>query len=355
MNTNVTTTNQNRTPVASLRGLLDSDAYKGRFQALLGERAPQFISTLIQLSQGWGLRDCDPNSIIASAMTAAALDLPIDKNLGFAHIVPYGNVAQFQLGYKGFVQLGLRSGQYLRLNTTEVYDGELISFDRVRGDFVLDPTKKTKPAKVVGYVAYMRLVNGYEQFDYWTVEEVEDHAMQYSKAYAKGKETPWKTNFDAMALKTVIKSLLSHWGILSVQMQKALVADQGVQVSVDSEIQYPDNDPTAIAGAEPAKLVYGKTEDVKQTPKETEAPKAKVEEVIPPGIDYTTMAREDRDKLAYDWMQRDGVTEAQVLAWAKASKMCGPKIEEIPQLREEAVNTLLKDWSKNLDTIKAGK
>lgn len=208
---------------------------------MLGDRAPQFVTSLIQISQTWQLAKCEPNSIIAAGMTAAALDLPINPNLGFAYIVPYGDRATFQIGYKGFVQLAVRSGQYKRLNVVEVYDGELLKYDRVKGDVVIDETKRVKDAQVIGYVAYFELTNGAEHAEYWSKDTVEKHANRFSQAYkAKKLDSPWFTNFDAMGKKTVLKSLLSHWGPLSVQMQQAVIEDHGFRDNPDAQIAYPD-------------------------------------------------------------------------------------------------------------------
>jgi recombination protein RecT len=214
-----------------------------RFRQLLNDRAPQFVASLVQLiSSKTKLAKCDPNTVFAAAITAAALDLPIDPNLGFAHIVPYGDQAQFQLGYKGFIQLAIRTGQYKFLNCCIVHEGELEGLNELTGEVVFNLKSRTSD-NVIGYAAYFKLMNGYEHAEYWSCAEVEAHAKRYSQAYQKGYETPWKTDFDAMALKTVIKSLLSHWGIMSVEMQRALTSDQAVRKSVDAEeVIYPDNE-----------------------------------------------------------------------------------------------------------------
>ncbi len=225
----------------TFRGLIESPAYQTRLQAILKEKAPQFTVSLTGIvNSSPALQKCDPSSIFASAMIAAALDLPIEKNLGFAHIVPYGGQAQFQIGYKGLIQLAVRSGQYRFLNACEVREGELVKHSRLTGEIEIDPDKRTSET-VVGYAAYFRLVNGYEHAEYWPRADVEAHAKRYSQAYAKGYDTPWKSNFDAMALKTVIKDLISHWGIMSVQLQRAVMEDQGAKDDLDGATTYPDN------------------------------------------------------------------------------------------------------------------
>lgn len=235
----------------SVKSLLSAPAYQKRFQELLRDNSPQFCSSLVQISQSWNLSKCDPHSVIAAAMTAAALDLPINPGLGFAWIIPYADKASFQLGYKGLVQLANRSGQYHRINVTEVYEGELVSHNRLTSDLVLDPDKK-KSDKVVGYAAYFRLSNGHEHAEYWSEETVKSHAKRFSQAYkAQRKDSPWFTDFPAMAKKTVLKSLLSHWGPLSVAMQKATLEDNSVRNMPEGEIEFPDR-PQVSEGETPA-------------------------------------------------------------------------------------------------------
>ncbi len=214
--------------------LLGKDTIKARFAEILGAKAPGFISSIINVPNGnRALKECDPQTIVAAAAVAASLDLPIDPNLGFAYIVPYRNhgraEAQFQTGYKGFVQLALRSGQYRTINVGPVYEGELEPLtpeQRLRGELRFAQTASTT-GKTVGYASFFRLLNGAEMWGYITVEQAHEHARKYSKSYARD-DSPWKTQFDAMACKTVLKRLLSHYGVLSVQMQTAVLADQSI-------------------------------------------------------------------------------------------------------------------------------
>jgi len=209
----------------TLSALLSSQSIKERFNDILKDKAPAFISSILSVvNSNAALRDCDPKSIIGAAAIAASLDLPINSSLGFAHLVPYSGVAQFQLGAKGFVQLALRSGQYKSINYAEIYDGEFISWDRLRGEIVLD-FKAKKSDVIVGYVANFTLLNGFEKTFYMSKEEITAHAKKYSKSFSNPK-AQWQSNFNAMALKTVLKLLLSKWGILSTQMQTAVEHDQ---------------------------------------------------------------------------------------------------------------------------------
>ena len=239
-----------------LKGMLGAESVKKRFQEILGKKAPGFISSVLSCVNGNNmLQTADPQSVLNSAVIAATLDLPINPNLGFAAIVPYkdrvrGNIAQFQLMYKGLIELCLRSGQFSALIDEVVYEGQLVSKNKFTGEYVFDEDKKTSD-KPIGYMAYFRLVNGFEKTFYMTVEEVESHAKKYSQSYKKGYGV-WKDDFDIMARKTVLKLLLAKYAPKSIEMQQAILFDQAAVkndlVSSDvneAEIEYVDNNPTA--------------------------------------------------------------------------------------------------------------
>jgi recombination protein RecT len=205
----------------TIKGLLDSPAVKKRFEEVLNRKAPQYMSSIVNLVNGdTDLKKCDQMSVIASCMVAATLDLPIDKNLGYAWVVPYGNRAQFQLGYKGYVQLALRTGQYKAINVIEVHEGELIEWNPLTEELKIDFSQKKSDA-VIGYAGYFELINGFKKSTYWTREQIEKHRQKFSKS-----DFGWKKDFDAMAKKTVLRNMLSKWGILSIEMQTAYTADQ---------------------------------------------------------------------------------------------------------------------------------
>ncbi|MDK0734776.1 recombinase RecT [Clostridium perfringens] len=217
-------TNKSMAVGNSVKGLLDSSAMKKRFEEVLDRRAPQFMSSIVNLvNSDNGLQKCEPMSVIASAMVAATLDLPVDKNLGYAWVVPYGGKAQFQMGYKGYIQLALRTGQYKGINVIPVHEGELVSFNPLTEELEIDFSKKESDV-VIGYAGYFKLINGFEKTVYWTKEKMITHASTYSKTFNNPKST-WKSDFDAMALKTVLRNMLSKWGILSIDMQNAYTAD----------------------------------------------------------------------------------------------------------------------------------
>lgn len=211
----------------TVESLLAKDGFKKRFEEILGKKAPGFISSVISAVKGnANLALCEPGTVLSSAAVAASLDLPINPNLGFAYIVPYSNQAQFQMGWRGFVQLAMRTGQYQTINVSAVCEGEIKRHDKFTGEMEFDSTGK-KSDNVVGYVAYFRLLNSFEKWFYMTLEEVQAHGKKYSKSFGNASGR-WKLDFDAMAKKTVLKLLLSKFGILSIEMQTAIQADQGV-------------------------------------------------------------------------------------------------------------------------------
>ena len=230
----------------TLKALLQSTDVRGRFEDMLGKKAAGFISSILSaVSLNKALATADPKTVLSAAAIAASLDLPINGNLGFAYIVPYKGQAQFQAGWKGFVQLAMRTGLYKTMNVAIVHEGELKESDPFRGTMEFDHAGK-KSDVVIGYVAYFRLLNGFEKWFYMTKAQAEAHGKRYSQSY-NSDMGQWKKNFDAMALKTVIKQLLSKWGILSIEMQRALTYDQAV---VDEQEK-----PTYIdAKAAPAEL-----------------------------------------------------------------------------------------------------
>ena len=230
-------------PIGTLRDLLKKDHIKSAFTDMLGDKAPAFMSSILSLvGAKKELAKCAPNSIVSACAISATLDLPINPNLGFAGIIPYGGVAQFQIQYKGLIQLAIRTGQYRRMNSFLIHEGELVTYNRITGETVIDEEKRTSD-NVVGYGFYFCLTSGFEHTFVMTKEQVEAHAKKYSKAFQyRKKDSPWFTNFDAMALKTVTKLALSKYGILSVQMQKAITYDQGVVKGLeDPDVVYPDN------------------------------------------------------------------------------------------------------------------
>lgn len=213
----------------TLKGMLESPAYKKKFEEMLGKKAAGFMSSIIAVTNNNNhLMKADPATVIGAAAQAAMLDLPINQSLGFAYIVPYKGAAQFQLGYKGYIQLAQRSGQYVDIGAKTVYEGELEYENRLLDKFKFG---NRTGDKVIGYLAYFRLTNGFEKMLFMTLDEMQAHAKKYSQNY-KGDTDKWGlADFNVMAEKTVLKRLLSKFGPLSiesVQMSQALSNDGGV-------------------------------------------------------------------------------------------------------------------------------
>lgn len=232
-----------------IKSLLSRDSVKKKFEELLGKKAQGFITSVLQcVASNDLLTKADPASIYHAASVAATLDLPLNNNLGFAYIVPYNQkqkdgtykqVAQFQLGYKGFVQLAQRSGQFKTISASPVYEGQIIESNPLTG-YKFDFSKKDSD-KIIGYAGYFKLLNGFEKIVYSTIEELKAHGLKYSQSYKKGYGL-WNDNFDSMATKTVIKLLLSKFAPLSIEMQKAVVTDQGIINDEEAiDVTYADN------------------------------------------------------------------------------------------------------------------
>lgn len=229
----------------AIKSYFQNHDIRKKFEEVLGKKAQGFITSVVQISSSnYQLQKCEPQSIMNAAMMAAVLDLPIQESLGYAYIVPYKDKAQFQVGWKGFVQLAQRSGQYLRINVVEVFANQFKGYnnltEELTADFGVDGS-----GEIVGYCAYFRLMNGFEKTVYWSREKVQKHALKYSQAYKSEKGiTPWKDKdqFHEMAKKTVLKNTLTKWGPMSIEMQKAVKVDQGIIEDIEGQdVTYMDN------------------------------------------------------------------------------------------------------------------
>lgn len=242
---------------------ITSDVVQKRIKDVIGANAGDFTASLVSAVQtNSTLAECEQSSLVNSAFVAASLNLPINQSLGFAYLVPFKNnkkgvkEAQFQIGYKGFIQLALRTEQYKIINTVEVKEGEYTKGNRnrltgvIHFDWIDDDLKREK-LKTIGYVAYLELHNGFEKTVYWSKEKMVAHALEFSQAYKydiKEKKKPtdwnagyWLKDFDAMALKTIIKRLITKWGIMTTELTKAVTMDQSI-VDEEGNPVYPDND-----------------------------------------------------------------------------------------------------------------
>ena len=232
----------------TLRELFNNPIIKTKIEQLVGKNSATFATSVMQIANSnTMLKTADPTSIFNAACMAATLNLPLQNGLGFAYIVPFKNnkerkvEAQFQIGYKGFIQLAQRSGQFKRLVALPVYKKQLIKKDFINGfefDWEQEPEKDENP---IGYYAYFKLVNDFSAELYMSHDDIVKHAQRYSQTFKKGFGV-WHDNFEAMALKTVIKLLLSKQAPLSVEMQQAVLADQSVVKDVENqEFNYTDN------------------------------------------------------------------------------------------------------------------
>lgn len=245
---------------------VNNDVMKKAIEEKLGKNAAQFTAALVNVyNNNKLLQNCDSRSIVGAAMLAATMGLSITPSLGQAYVVPFQGRATFQIGTKGLIQLAHRTGKYVALHAGKVYDGELRGFNPLTGE----PERGDKLSdEVVGYVAYMRLINGFEKTLYMTVAELEEHALKYSQSYAydkrsNKKSSPWSTHFDAMARKTVLKRLLNNWGVLSSELADVIQADQSVvdkntfeyvdnggDVQNREEVYVPEEEPIALTQEE---------------------------------------------------------------------------------------------------------
>lgn len=246
--------------IKSLQLYVRSSSVQESIEQTLKDRSNDFTTSLLTVINGNPmLQMCDAQEVVRTALKAASMRLPIDPALGLAYIIPYNNSVketkdgkvqwvkkyepQLQIGYKGFIELALRSQQYLRINVTDVREGEYLGIDRMTGDMTFDwiqDDDKRDKLEVTGYLGFFRLTNGFEKQHYMTIDKLEYHAKKYSKTYAKGYGK-WADDFNAMSLKTVIKLLISKWGPKSTEIQKALRADQAAMAD-DDTYNYVDND-----------------------------------------------------------------------------------------------------------------
>ena len=252
-------------------------------------RRSQFVSNLMSaISNNPTLQECDQLSVVSAALQAEALKFPINQSLGYVYLVPFNDKkanlkkAQFQIGYKGYIQLAIRSGQYRDINVVEVKEGELGEFDPLNGqkfNWITDYNERLK-AKTIGYVGQLELMNGFKKQLYIPYEQMLDHADTYSQAFSaetykqlmngtyRGDawklSSFWYKNFDEMAKKTVLRQLLSKWGIMSVEMQDAYIKDQA-EMKADGSYDYIDNPTNKEFAQQTTSAVHTQQEQVMAT------------------------------------------------------------------------------------------
>ena len=292
---------EQRKPVDVLKSIMNAESVQQQFKNALGKNAGTFVASVIDLYNGdTGLQQCQPKQVVMEALKAAVLHLPINKALGYAYVIPFKNTKNvngqwvkvyepvFQMGYKGYIQLAMRTGQYRTINADAVYEGELRKVNKLTGEIAFDGERTSD--KVVGYFCYFELLNGFSKTLYMTVEQMANHAKRYSKGLVKyddgnkvdvtvdslvaladlpmapdSKTVGWLGNFHGMAIKTVIRNLLSKYGYLSVEMQNAISNDYESDDVTDGRDALIQNNAKAQT-VDMADVDYQEVEDAKQLP-----------------------------------------------------------------------------------------
>lgn len=293
---------EQRKPVDLLKSIMNTESVQQQFKNALGKNAGTFVASVIDLYDGdTGLQQCQPKQVVMEALKAAVLHLPINKALGYAYVIPFKNTKKvngqwvkvyepvFQMGYKGYIQLAMRTGQYRTINADAVYEGELRKVNKLTGEIAFDGERTSD--KVVGYFCYFELLNGFSKTLYMTVEQMASHAKRYSKGLVKyddagnkvdvtvdslvaladlpmapdSKTVGWLGNFHGMAIKTVIRNLLSKYGYLSVEMQNAISNDYEGDDVTDGRDALIQNNANAQT-VDMADVDYHEVEDAKQLP-----------------------------------------------------------------------------------------
>lgn len=261
------------TGLVALKNALSTDSVKQRFEEMLGKKAPGFITSITNVvSNNALLQKANRNSIILAAATAAALDLPINPNLGYAALIPYQDKkagtcsCQMQVMRNGWVELAQRSGQVIKITNEIVYEGELVKFNRFKDEYEFDETQR-KSDKIVGYMAYVKLANGFEKTVFWTMEKCKEHGLHYSQTFKKGYGN-WKDDFNGMALKSVLKHLIVKYVPKSLEMQMAVERDQAsLMGDIDNpQVVYVDNPNNQASNEEPQD--FQEAEIVEEKPQE---------------------------------------------------------------------------------------
>lgn len=218
---------------------LTNDAVKDQINKIVGGKdGSKFITAIVSaVNTNPALQECTNQSILSAALLGQSLNLSPSPQMGFYYMVPYndkerGKVAQFQLGYKGYIQLAIRSGQYKSLNVLPIKKGELVKYDALNEEIevnLIEDEEEREKAETVGYYATFTYLNGFKKSLYWSKKKMESHAIRFSKGYAAKKGyTFWEKDFDSMACKTMLRQLISKWGLMSTDLEKAYESDMAV-------------------------------------------------------------------------------------------------------------------------------
>ena len=244
---------------------IQSDMYKNLINQTLGDkdRATRFIASISSaVATNSALQECDAGTILSGALLGESLNLSPSPQLGQYYLVPFNDskkgykVAQFQLGYKGYIQLAIRSGQYKKLNVLAIKKGELVKYDPLNEEIevnLIEDEEERENAETIGYYAMFEYTNGFRKSLYWSKSKMEKHALKYSKGYSAHKGyTFWEKDFDGMAYKTMLRQLISKWGIMSIDMQQAVEKDMAT-INTDGTYEYVDNEEDIIIQQEEPK------------------------------------------------------------------------------------------------------
>lgn len=245
-------------------GYMNLDAVRYNINKVVGGKdGPRFISAIISAVQtNPALQECNHGSIVAAALLGETLKLSPSPQLGQYYMIPFEDkkrgekVASFVIGYKGMIQLALRSGQYKKLNVMAIKEGELIRYDPLNEEIevnLIEDEREREKAPTIGYYAMFEYLNGFKKTLYWSRQKMEAHALRYSKGYAAHKGyTFWEKDFDGMAYKTMLRQLISKWGIMSIDMQTALTTDNTIEAAdgtrelVSADEYIPEQEPTLL-------------------------------------------------------------------------------------------------------------
>lgn len=259
-----------------LTAYLTQDAVKNQINSVIGGKDGQrFIASIVSaVNTNPALSECTNQSILSAALLGESLKLSPSPQLGHYYMVPFndknkGKVAQFQLGYKGYIQLAIRSGQYKKLNVLAIKEGELEYFDpmneEIQVSLMVNKWNEREALPTVGYYAMFELTNGFRKAIYWSKEQMEAHALTYSPGYkAKKGYTFWEKNFDVMAYKTMLRQLISKWGIMSIDMQAAFDGDMAV-INEDGTKEYVENDDSVIDMEQPQEVSQQTQSEISET------------------------------------------------------------------------------------------
>lgn len=264
---------------------IQSDTYKNLINQTLGDkdRATRFIASISSaVATNADLQQCDAGTILSGALLGESLNLSPSPQLGQYYLVPFNTKtgqkdengldiyikkAQFQLGYKGYIQLAIRSGQYKKLNVLAIKRGELVKYDPLNEEIevnLIEDEEERENTETIGYYAMFEYINGFRKSLYWSKSKMEKHALKYSKGYAAHKGyTFWEKDFDGMAFKTMLRQLISKWGIMSIDMQQAVEKDM-TAINTDGTYEYVDNEEIIIEQEEPENFEIQKEEDIKE-------------------------------------------------------------------------------------------